>query len=148
MKLSEKLIQQFRNELLKFDRCWFKEIYQIKTVTDGVGGNIMFSCRFKTPSYKTYILSINIDISSDNPHARASIHELCDRRWFSKCIAHKKEIVNDTETLRVLVNNNKVKEYYKLHKHFPYRFMAAAFINNGLKDFIIESVDILESINE
>lgn len=144
MSLSEDLLTQFRRELYRFERKYFKNIYQIKSIPDGTGGGIMFSCRFKTPDYKTYILSIIIVLGGEHPHVRASIHELCERRWFSKTVAHKREPLEEGERLCDLINDMAIRRYYMDNKHFPYNLMARAFVNNGLKDFIVDNVNKLE----
>lgn len=144
--LSKKLMIQFYNELLLLPRAYYKEIYQIKTIHSKLGDSILFSCRFKTKTTGTFLLSICIVLKRDAPHVRASVHQFCDRRIFSKMIYRTYIALPVEQSVSGILNIQKYNDYYKMNRQLPYKILAVIFKRNGRED-LIAFIDKLEGLD-
>lgn len=136
MELSDQLLRQFHAELLRIDRPYFKNIYQIKTIHSVLGDSILFSCRFRNEKYNTFVLSIHIQFKQPIPTVRCSVHLLCPRKIFSKEVFRAEQKLLEEETITGIMKIEKYRHYYQTNRQLPYSIMAEIFDKYVKKQFI------------
>lgn len=142
MLLSAKLINQFRCELFREKRVFERDVYNIKTIHNGIGSSILFSCRFKHGK-NTFIFSVCIQLSYPGSHVRSSIHLLCPRRVFFQEMFRTYADLPKGWSLQYIMRQEKYMNYYKNNRHLPYGVMWNIFHKFSAKE-LIQFLNVLD----